>query len=267
MFDESPDQAWRLRYGSDPPVDLPDLAKLLNHRCVRKYREAPVPEDTVKGLVAAAQSAGTSSNLQLYTLISVQDPERREAIAKLCDPNDQVRTCSWFFGFFADHYRLRQAARQVGEEALGLDFTEFYTMAVIDAALAAERMVCAAESLGIGICYIGGLRNHPDGVRDLLELPEGLFGLFGLCLGYPEDPLDAKIKPRLSQDAIWFRESYRRDPDIDEYDARMSAFYESEHMKGIFNWSARSGRRVGEDRLGGRGGQKGFIESQGFAKR
>jgi len=266
MFDETPEQAWQKRYGSTVQ-SLPALGKLLNHRCVRKYKSDPISDDTIEALVAAAQSAGTSSNLQLYTLISVQDPVRREAIAKLCEPNPQILTASWFFGFFADHYRLKQAANAAGEEALGLDFTEFYTMAVIDAALAAERMVCAAESLGIGICYIGGLRNQPEGVKDLLGLPDGLFGLFGLCLGYPEEPLTAEIKPRLGQGAIWFREQYDLQPDIEEYNARMRAFYESQKMKGDVNWSARSGRRADEHHLTGRETQKQFLESQGFSRR
>ena len=267
MFDEPPQEAWNIRFGHQAPTGLPDLHKFLNHRCVRKYKPELIPEDTIRGLIGAAQSAATSSGLQLWTAISVQDPERREAIANLCDPNEQVRTCSWFFAFCADHYRLRQAAHTVGEEALGLDYTEFYTMAVIDAALAAERMVCAAESLGIGICYIGGLRNNPEGVKELLELPEGLFGLFGLCLGWPEEPLTAEIKPRLSPEAIWHSERYNPAPNIVEYNSRMEQFYTEQKMRGDFNWSKRSGRRVDETHLTGRETQLEFIHKQGFAKR
>ncbi len=267
MFDESPDVAWQLRFGAAPPSNLSALGKFLNHRSVRKYKTEPIPEDTIRGLIGAAQSAATSSSLQLWTAISVQEPDRREAIAKLCDPNEQVRTCSWFFAFCADHYRLRHAASAVDEGALGLDYTEFYTMAVIDATLAAERMVCAAESLGIGICYIGGLRDHPEGVKELLELPEGMFGLFGLCLGWPAEPLAAEIKPRLSPEAIWHRELYNREPEIEEYNARMLKFYVDSKMSGEFNWSKRCGRRVDEHHLGGRETQKEFIEAQGFANR
>jgi len=87
-------------------------------------------------------------------------------------------------------------------------------MAVIDAALAAERLVCAAESLGIGICYIGALRNDPDGVRAFFGLPEGVFGVFGLCLGWPAKGVEAEIKPRLAQEAVWFRETYGPSPNV-----------------------------------------------------
>ena len=154
MFDESPADAWRLRLGTEPPA-LPDLGKFLNHRSVRKYKPEPISEDTLRGLVAAAQSAATSSNLQLWSVVSVMDPATREELATLCDNYRHVKDCAVFLAFIADHYRLRKAARAVGEKAQGLGHTEFYTMAVVDAALAAERLVCAAESLGIGICYIG----------------------------------------------------------------------------------------------------------------
>lgn len=266
MFDESPSEAWSLRYGSPAP-DLPDLQAFLNHRSVRQFADEPVPEPVVQGLVAAAQSAATSSNLQLWTAVSVQDPGRREKITQLCGNQMQVRTAPLFFAFLADVYRLKAAAAKVGESAAGLDYTEFYTMACIDAALAAERMVCAAEYLGYGICYIGGLRNDPEGVKQLLNLPEGVFGVFGLCIGRPSETNSAQIKPRLAQNAVWFQEQYDHEADTEEYDRRMSAFYESQQMKGDVVWSMRSGRRVDGNHMTGRETQLEFVQRQGFLRR
>lgn len=267
MFDETFREAWNLRYGSEPPESHPPIDRFLTHRSVRKYSGQAIDEATMSGLFAAAQSAATSSNLQLWTAISVQDVARREAIAKLCDDQQQIRDAAWFLAFIADHHRLKEAARKVGESAEGLDYLEFFGMALIDVALAAERMVCAAESLGIGICYIGALRNDPKGVADLLELPESTFGVFGLCLGWPEEGSKAQIKPRLSQGAVWHRERYCREVDTDEYDDRMKAFYESQKMKGDVTWSMRSGRRVDGHRMTGREVLKDWIEGQGFALR
>jgi nitroreductase len=243
---------------------MPELGAFMRHRSVRKYRDDPIPEETIKGLVACAQGAATSSNLQLYSLISVQDPGRREEIAKRCDNYEHIKTCSWFFGFFADHYRLKHLAAKVGEKAEGLGYVEFYTMAVIDAALAAERMVCAAEALGIGICYIGALRNDAQFIKENFGLPEGLFGVFGLCLGWPEEGSTAEIKPRLRQEAIWFREKYDLDPPTEEYDERMKSFHLSQGMNAGVTWSMRSGRRVDRDHLTGREVLKGWLEGQGF---
>lgn len=140
-------------------------------------------------------------------------------------------------------------------------------MALVDAALAAERMVCAAESMGLAICYIGALRNDPEGVRRLLELPEGTFGIFGLCLGWPAEDAGAEIKPRLSPDAVWHREIYRREVPIAEYDERMRAFYERERMRRDVTWSMRSGRRVDEHHLTGREVLKEWLSAQGFCRR
>lgn len=269
MFDETPAHAWQLRFGTPPPANLPDLAKFLSHRSVRKYKDEPVAEEVIRGLVGAAQSASTSSNLQLWSIISIQEPDRREAITQLCDSQTQVRDAPWFFAFVADHYRLIQAAQRAGQDPAGLDYEEFYIMALIDVALAAERFVCAAESLGLGVCYIGAMRNNPEGVQQLLDLPEHVFSPFGLCVGWPEEPLTAHIKPKLSQDAVWFRETYHAKVDVSEYDERMSAFYESEGMKGDVTWSMRSGRRVnGSERsMTGREVLQAFVEKQGFGRR
>ncbi len=265
MFDESPDAAWSLRYGAAAP-EIPDLGKFLNHRSVRRYSAEPVPESMVAGLVAAAQSASTSSNLQLWSVISIQEPARRAEVAVLCGDQRQVHEAPWFLAFIADHARLRAAAAAVGEPAEGLDYAEFYTMAIIDAALAAERMVCAAEALGLGCCYIGSLRNDPYAVQRLLKMPAGTFGVFGMCIGWPEESLRAHIKPRLGQGSVWFREEYGVS-DVAEYDERMRAFYEGERMKGEVTWSMRSGKRVDNDHLGGREVLREFLEAQGFNRR
>ncbi|MDR3691516.1 MAG: NADPH-dependent oxidoreductase [Fimbriimonas sp.] len=266
MFDESPSEAWHIRYGSIPP-DLPDLSAFLSHRSVRHYEDRPIPDSIIRGLVAAAQSAATSSNLQLWSIVSVQDADNRAKIAELCGNQDHVRTCGHFFAFLADVHRVRTAAHLANEPGDGLDYTEFFTMAVIDAALACERMVCAAESLGLGICYIGGLRNDPEGVKQLLGLPEGTFGVFGLCLGWPSPPVTAEIKPRLAQEAIWFQERYADEPKFAEYDNRMRDFYVSQHMKGEATWSMRSGRRVGTKKLTGREVLMKWLQGQGFLRR
>lgn len=264
MFSESFKDAWELRFGEEPPTQVPEIAQFLRHRSVRKYSNREIPEETAAALVACAQSSATSSNLQLWSVISVQEKERREKIAQLCADQSQIRDAAWFFGFFADHYRLKRAAIHAGQSPAGLDYVEFFTMAVIDAALAAERMVCAAESVGIGICYIGALRNNPPGIRELLELPEGVFGVFGLCLGYPAEDSRAEIKPRLPQEAIWFRERYNPNVEVSQYDSRMREFYESQNMKGDITWSMRSGRRVDGNHMTGREVLKSWLEEQGF---
>lgn len=262
MFDESFEAAWQKRYGQAAPAAAESIAPFLRHRSVRAYSARPISEELMSSIIACGQSAATSSNLQLWTVVSVQEPERRKRIAELCADQKQVHEAAYFLAFIADHHRLREVADQVGETPDGLPYNEFYTMAVVDAALAAERMVCAAESLGIGICYIGALRNDPYAVRELLELPEGTFGVFGLCFGWPEEGSTAEIKPRLAQDVIWHRETYSSSLNVAEYDERMGEFYRSQEMRGDVTWSMRSGRRIGESKLTGRHVLKDFLAEQ-----
>jgi nitroreductase len=267
MFEESMGEAWRLRYGAEMPAGVPDIARFLTHRSVRDYSDRPIPRSTIEGLMAAAQSAATSSNLQLWTAISVQDSELRARVNAVAGNQKQVRDAPWFFVFVADHFRLAEAARAVGQDPNALDTNEFYTMAVVDVALAAERMVSAAESLGIGICYIGALRNDPYAIREILGLPEGTFAVFGLCLGWPSDDCTAEIKPRLKPAAVWHEEQYNRTPDVAEYLPRMSWFYEEQGMKGDVTWTMRSGRRANESSLTGREVLKAYLDEQGMDRR
>lgn len=266
-FSESVVEAWRRRYSVDPPRELPDLGAALNHRSVRKFSPEPISDAIKAGLIASAQSAATSSNLQLWTVIDVN--ERRDEIAHLCADQKQIQSAAWFLAFIADHQRIREAGKAVGEECLGLDYAEFFVMAIVDAALAAERMVTTAESIGIGSCYIGALRNHPVEVGELLNLPDGTFGVFGLCFGYPAEPMTAAIKPRLPQSAVWHRETYQRDvsAEVAEYDEQMREFYAGQKMTGDTTWSMRSGRRVDEHHLTGREVLLEHLRAQGFVGR
>jgi nitroreductase len=265
FWPEDAETAWKTRFGDGSPAAACEIESFLLHRSVRDYEDRPVPEELVKALIGAAQSAATSSNLQMWSVISVQDPERRERIAQLCANQDHVRNAAWYFAFIADHRRLAEAAHRVGEPADGLSYMEYLVMALVDVSLAAERFVCAAESVGLGICYIGGLRNHPDGVKQLLGLPDGTFGVFGLCLGWPKQPLAAHVKPRLATDSVWFKEQYPEQTKTEEFDLRMRNFYESENMRGSGTWSVRSGKRVDRRHLTGREVLKPWLEAQGFA--
>jgi len=253
IFSEPLETLWQRRFGQDPPAGIPEaVVPFLRHRSVRKFLPEPIDPAVHEALIAAATSASTSSNLQLYSVVSVQDPERRARIAELCANQEQVKSCAWFVAWFADHQRLRHAAALVGEECNGLDYTEFMLMATIDVALAAERMACAAEALGLGVCYIGALRNNPPGVAELLKAPAGAVGLFGMCLGWPDPSASPAIKPRMSLDSIWHQEAFPDEASIGDYDARMTEFYQEQGMSSSASWSQKSGRRVDEHHLSGR---------------
>jgi nitroreductase len=90
----------------------------------------------------------------------------------------------------------------------GIDYLESYTVGAVDTALAAQNAANAFEALGLGIVYIGGMRNHPEQVAAELGLPQDSFVVFGMCVGHPDPARPAEVKPRLAQPAVLHHERY-----------------------------------------------------------
>lgn len=161
----------------NPVVEL-----LKSHRSIRKFTERPIEPELFEELVRAGQGAATSSFLQGATIVRVKDRDKREQIAQLAGNQPHVASAAAFMVFCADLKRAGNWCREYGKSFEG-DFTEHFIIATVDVALMAQSMVCAAESVGLGICYIGGIRNNPGPVSEPLELPKGVYPVFGLCLG------------------------------------------------------------------------------------
>jgi len=192
------------------------------HGSVRSYKPDPVPPDLLEAIVVAGQRASTSSNMQMWSAIVVQDETKRHALAKLCGDQKHIYQAPVFIAWVADLSRLNRVAQHQGYEQRA-DYTENFLLAAVDAAIAMQNGSLAAESLGLGFCYIGAIRNHPQEVIDLLELPPLTFPISGMTLGYPTEP--PRIRPRLSPDAILHWERYNPDDEthLRAYDKEMIA--------------------------------------------
>lgn len=192
--------------GRAAPVGLlNDVVRILaSHRSVRAYRPDPLPEGVLEVLITAAQSASTSHNFQAYSIIAVQDPERRKRLAELSN-NAFVADAPLVLVFCPDLHRLEKVSRRQGYEFAerGMDL---FLQAVVDTALAAQNTAVAAESLGLGICYVGGIRDAVAEVAELLHLPPRTFGLFALTVGYPAKP--TRVRHRLPLEVVLHREVY-----------------------------------------------------------
>lgn len=253
----------RARYGTESfnPDGLwsETLTTLLSHRSVRAYLPDPLPAHTLELLITAAQSAATSSNLQTWSVVAVEDEARKATLAQLAGNQAQIRQCPLFLVWVADLARLRHLAAQRGMPAAGLDYLEMFVAATIDAALAAQNATVAAESLGLGAVYIGAMRNQPQQVAETLQLPPHLVAVFGMCVGYPDPAHLAAVKPRLPQAAVLHRETYslaQQDEAIAQYSNTMQQFYQAQHMNVAGDWVEHSVSRVataaalsGRDRL------------------
>ena len=256
------------RYGADalPPAGPwnETIGVMLGHRSVRRFLPTPVPEGTLETMIAAAQSASTSSNLQAWSVVVVSDPAKRKELARIAANQKHIEECPLYMVFIADLSRLERIGEKHGSGTNGLPWTETFLVAAVDAALAAQNAVTAAESLGLSMVYIGAMRNDPQAVARLLDLPPGAFGIFGLCIGYADPAAKAEVKPRLPQAAILHHETYKRageDALVARYDERLGAFSRRQNMP-TDSWTARIKQRIAA--VTGREQMRAWLNALGF---
>lgn len=246
---------WQARYRSAPPSTLGKdpvsqtdvFASLLTHKSVRAYLPDALPPGTIEAAIAAAQSAATSSNLQCWSVIAVEDPARRARFAGLCGNQAHITQAPVFLIWVADLSRLDRISKRENKPHEGLDYTETFLLAAIDTALAAQNAVASLEAAGFGTVYIGGLRNHPESIASELALPSRCIGLFGLCVGLPDPSHPASVKPRLPQAVVLHRERYETDNEASQitlYNERDSAFQQEQGLSPR-HWSETMTTRIG----------------------
>jgi nitroreductase len=242
------------------------LETLVMHRSVRAYSDAPLPGDLLPIIVAAAQSASTSSHLQIWSVIAVEDPARKARLSVLAGGQPHVAQAPLLLIFLADLSRLRAIGAERGVPVDGLTYLETFIAGVADASLAAQNSVIALESLGLGCCYIGAMRNSPEAVARELDLPAEAFAVFGLTVGYPDPDVQTDIKPRLPQDVVLHREVYARAPvqAFETYDVRMKLFQRKQHMPEAGWTSQASGRVRGPEAMSGRDRIRAALARLGF---
>ena len=179
---------------------------LAPHRSVRAFRPEPLPAGMLERLVAEAQRAPTDAGGQMYAFVQVRDAATRRRVAALSGEQAHVTDCAEFLVVCADLHRLFRTLAHRGH-APGEFPAAALHFGVVDAALAAQRLIDAAEALGLGTCCIGGIL---DGIAELIEvlaLPLHVLPLFGLCLGLPaEAPVE---RPRVALGAVLHPDFYR----------------------------------------------------------
>ncbi|CAN7766389.1 NADPH-dependent oxidoreductase [Caballeronia sp. dw_19] len=250
---------------TDTPVsDV--IETLLSHRSVRAYSDQPLPADVLQTVLAAAQSAASSSNLQAWSVVAVRDAARKQRLSVCAGNQKHVAAAPLLLVFIADLSRLRRISDAGGTNAGGLDYLEAFLVAVADAAFAAQNAVVALESLGLGCCYIGGMRNKPEDVAAELGLPPEAFAVFGLTIGYPDPAVKTDIKPRLPQRVIMHLERYQQESveALADYDASMNAFQRLQQLPEL-DWTAQASSRMrGPEALSGRDRLVSALRTLGF---
>ena len=237
------------RYRDAAPAPQPGndvIASLLDHRSIRSFLPAPLPAGTLELLVAAAQSAASSSNLQIWSVVAIEDPARRARLAKLAGSQKHIAEAPLFLVWLADLARLADIATAEGVEIEGVHYLELLVVGIVDAALAAQNAVVAAESLGLGSVYIGAIRNNLEAVADELALPPLVMPVFGLCVGYADPAVATGIKPRLPQEVVLHRETYAaglKHDALARYNAALADFQRERNIA-VEDWTGKVTERV-----------------------
>ena len=223
----------------------PVLESLFKHKSIRKYQNKPLEDEKLGLIVKAAQAAPTWCNGEQVSIIVVKDQATKDKIKELCWGQTHVGSCAAFLVFCADYYRLSLAFEKAGKKKEEFEkyMSNIDTLLIgsHDVGIALQNATVAAESMGLGTCHIGAIRNKPLEIVKLLNLPKYVIPLVGLTVGYPDD--DPGLKPRLPPKAVCFGEKYSTEnakDGIDEYDETFKKYLaQRESNARDCNWSQR----------------------------
>jgi nitroreductase len=242
----------------------PILQEQKSHKSIRQYTRQAIEPSLLRQLIESAQGAASSSFIQAYSLIQVTNKDNRQKLASLAGGQPWVESAAEFFIICADLTRVEYCSLEQGLGQLE-GYTEHFIAATTDATLFAQNLMLGAESVGLGAVFIGGIRNDPEQVSTLLNLPDQVYPIFGLCLGYPDSQPD--LKPRLPVEVILHQDHYdshRNAEDIQAYNAQMHAYYQNrgDNQK-MSNWSEQTAAAVQKKK---REHMLAFLQKRGFLK-
>ncbi len=229
-------------------LETPAIEQIFRHASVRQYRPDPVSVGMVELVVAAGQRSSTSSNLQTYSIVAITDADKKARIAELIGNQRQILQAPVFLVWCADLSRLDRVCDLRGHRQVTA-YVESFLVAAVDAAIAMQTAALAAESLGLGMCYIGAIRNQPREVISLLQLPRLVFPISGMTLGWPA--VEPPIRPRLPLEAVLHWECY----DSSQEAGALEAYDQTMIETGIYR-----GRQVEAPGRGGREEDYGWLE-------
>ncbi len=197
------------------------IEQLKERKSVRVFTDRQIAPEAVSAILEAAVNAPTAGNQQLYTIINVTDPELKAQLAESCDQQSFIAKAPLVLVFCADCRKWYQAFLEFGCEPRKPGVGDLL-LAVSDTNIAAQNAVVAAQSLGIGSCYIGDIMENAEQQRKLLSLPAYVFPAAMLVFGYPDAQQLARQKPPRSEMKHIVHENGYRDMDAEELKQMLS---------------------------------------------
>lgn len=200
------------------------LSVIHGHRSIRRYKSDPVPRELLDEIIAAGTRASSSGNMQTYSVIVTEDPELRKRLFEPHMHQEMVLAAPVLMTFCADVNRMRRWLA-ISDAPDGFDNHMAFMVAAIDAVLASQNTVLAAEAHGLGICYMGSTLANTHLIGPILGCPRGVVPVVGFSLGWPDE--DPSLRARLPQDGIVHWDTYQ-----DYTDERIAEIYQDRETEG-----------------------------------
>lgn len=190
-----------------------DILRLLKTRkSVRAYADSPIDPEHKRAILEAALQAPTAGNMTLYSIIDVTNAQLKQKLSVTCDNQPFIAQAPLVLVFCADYRRWYDVFCAYVDEVRKPSYGD-YTLAAADALIAAQNAVVAAESFGIGSCYIGDITENYEIHKEILQLPQYVVPVCMLCFGYPtEQQINRPKPPRFAVEDIVSENSYSRLP-------------------------------------------------------
>ena len=194
------------------------------HRSIRQYKSDPVPDDLLTEILEAGVRTSSSGNMQVYSIIVTRDPALREQLYEPHMEQNMVLDAPVLLTFCADFRRMRHWLR-LSDAPDSFDNFMSFMVAAIDAVLVSQNVALAAESRGLGICYMGSTLANCDQIGRVLQLPPGVVPVAGFSLGWPDE--DPAPRDRLPLSGLVHQETFQ-----DYTDERIREIYHDREVKG-----------------------------------
>lgn len=214
------------------------IKTIQNHRSIRNFLDKEIDDSIIDEILKSAQAMPNSINGQQTSVIVIKDKEVKAKIAEFAGGQKWIDDAPIFLVFLIDFYKTDLAAKKNGLKQVIHESIEGSLVGTFDAGLNMGAAIISAESLGLGIVPIGGVRKNPDEMIKLLGLPEYTYPVAGLAIGYPKD--SSHKKPRLPFETFKHEEKYQADglkESIDEYDKEMESYLKEIGREQEGNWS------------------------------
>jgi nitroreductase len=262
-----------LRFGDAGavPTDLADntaLHRLSGRGVVRRFKPEPLPAGTLETLAAVALSSPSKSDLQQRDILIVEDRAIRARINELLKDQDWIPACPHLLVFLGNNRRQRQVHEWRGH-TFANDHLDAFFNAAVDAAIALEGFIAAAEAAGFGCCPISVIRNHAEEVSGLLGLPDHVFPVAGLGVGMPAGPAFVSARLPLSLTVHRDRYSEATDETVRAYDRRRNSIFPYRAQRNVakfgeaaeYGWSEEKARHYAMPERADFGA---FVKKRGF---